>query len=118
MAKAQKKKAASNVGRNADRRCGKAWKKNPQTGKRVRTPERQEKDALIRASRVNKYEIRKAELEEARRRKEAEEALAKELAAQVAAEVAEAVRRENEQIARLPLGMQKLKKLKKQPVAA
>jgi hypothetical protein len=100
MASQQKKKAASNVGRNGDRRNGKAWKKNPKPAKRVRTEERNRKDQEIRMQRRHRYE-------EAKAQREAEK-LAEVLAALANAEIE----------ARLPEGMLKLKKKRRQPQAA
>lgn len=50
MASAPKKKSAS-TGRNPDRRNGKAFKKQKETPVKIRTPEREEKDFLIRMER-------------------------------------------------------------------
>jgi GAF domain-containing protein len=83
----------SNKGdRNPNRRNGKAWKKHPETGKRVRTPERQEKDAQIVELRLRRKETNQA-------RRAEEKRLAEELAEQVAAEVAQKVAQENSRIA-------------------
>lgn len=78
MAKSQKK--GVNTGRNPDRRNGKAWKKNAGDKARVRTPERQLKDAQIKAARQNRM---LANIE----RREAEAAAAAELEAMRAAEL-------------------------------
>lgn len=51
MAKGRQSKKTSSGTRNPDRPNGKAWKKNKNKPKRVRTPERQEKDFMIRMAR-------------------------------------------------------------------
>jgi len=74
--------------RNSERRCGKAWKKDKNKPPRVRTPERQAKDAHIVELRLHRKETNKA-------RREEEARLAAELAEQVATEVAQKVAEEN-----------------------
>lgn len=88
-----KKSASAKGGENKDRKNGKAWKKDKFKTPRVRTPERQEKDFMIRMARAKRRQ-------EGMARHAAELEAAKEKAAAEEAELAERKRHD-------PLGMAK-----------
>ena len=97
MAKGQQGKKASTGTRNPDRKCGKAWKKHPKKPAHLKpvTEERHLKNILV----ANRRAQTKIENQERRR--------AEELAAQVAAEVSEAVQLENKALKNSPAGAKK-----------
>lgn len=85
-----KKSTSAKGGENKDRNNGKAWKKDKFKPKRVRTPERQEKNFVIRMARekrrqegMARHAAEMAAIEEARKA-EAQERAAKAAAEEVA----------------------------------
>jgi len=84
MAKGRQSKKTSSGTRNPDRPNGKAWKKNKFKPKRVRTPERQEKDLMIRMA----------------REKRRQEGMARHAAEKAAAEALRLLREEEERLER------------------